>query len=110
MENFNKINDELSGKNEYNRIENINSRRFIYTSNTCISLIQCLIRDNFFDIKVFLRSSNAKDSLYYDINFIKFLSKKIYDHLKLKNHLCRYNVTINSCHIPGILSYNDKEA
>ena len=101
-----KIDDELLGKNEYNRKETIKSRRFIYSSDTCISLIHFLVRENFLDIKAFIRSSNCKDTLYYDLNFIKYLGMRIYNHLELKNHKCRFTISINSCHIPNILTTN----
>lgn len=99
-----KIDDEFAGKNEYNRKETVDSRRFIYSSDTCISLIHFLVRGGFLDIKVFIRSSNCKDTLHYDLNFVKYLGMSVYRHLGLKNHKCRFTVSINSCHIPDILT------
>ena len=62
--------DETSGNNEYNRKEQVDSRRFIYTSDTCISSIHVLVRDNTIHVKAYMRSSNV-DQVEHDYNFIK---------------------------------------
>ena len=98
-----KIKNELSGNNSKNVKENLTSRRFIYTSETCISLAHFLVRENTLDCKYFVRSSDVKNILYYDINFLKYLSKSVYDYLNLKNCNCRISVSINSAHIPNII-------
>ena len=94
-----KIADELNGDNPYNRKETKESRRFIYHSDTCISLAHFLIRDESLDCKFFLRSSNVKDTLYYDINFIKHMSKIVYNTFDIQDKFCRISVIINSGHI-----------
>ena len=94
-----KIADELNGDNPYNRKETKESRRFIYHSDTCISLAHFLIRDDSLDCKFFLRSSNVKDTLYYDINFIKHMSKVVYNSFDIQDKFCRISVIINSGHI-----------
>ena len=99
-----KIVKELLGENEYNRKESKNSRRFIYTSNSCISLTHFLLRDDGLDCKYFLRSSNVKDTLYYDLNFLKFLSCEIYKILNAQGKFCRMSFIINSGHILDIIN------
>ena len=94
-----KISDEVQGINEYNRIETKHSRRFIYTSDTCISLAHFLLREEGLDCKFFLRSSNVKDTLFYDINFIKYLSSQVYKVLGASGIFCRIHIKINSGHI-----------
>ena len=94
-----KIEKELQGENEYNRKESISSRRFIYNSETCISLAHFLVREEGLDCKFFLRSSNIKDTLYYDINFLKHMSKVVYEELGCIGKFCRMNFLINSGHI-----------
>jgi len=94
-----KIADELNGINPYNRKETKESRRFIYHSDTCISLAHFLIRDESLDCKFFLRSSNVKDTLYYDINFIKHMSKVVYNSFDIQDKFCRISIVINSGHI-----------
>jgi len=99
-----KIVKELSGENEYSREETKDSRRFIYTSNSCISLAHFLLRKDGLDCKYFLRSSNVKDTLNYDINFLKFLSSEIYKILNAQGTFCRMSFIINSGHILDIIN------
>tara|TARA_R110000803_G_scaffold84556_10_gene150813 strand:+ start:24 stop:476 length:453 start_codon:yes stop_codon:yes gene_type:complete len=94
-----KIKNEISGINQYDKEETFESRRFIYSSDTCISLAHFLLRKDSLDCKFFLRSSNAKDTLYYDINFLKHLSNVVYDMLNAEGKICRMHFLINSGHI-----------
>ena len=94
-----KIKNELSGNNPYDRKETKESRRFIYHSDTCISLAHFLVRDDSLDCKFFLRSSNVKDTLYYDINFLKHMSKVVYEQLDCGGKFCRMSFVLNSAHI-----------
>ena len=95
----NKINNELAGKNPYNRKETKFSRRFIYNSDTCISLAHFLYREEGLDCKFFLRSSNVKDTLYYDLNFMKYMSSEVYKTIGAQGKFCRMSFTINSGHV-----------
>jgi len=94
-----KIESELSGKNEYNRKESVNSRRFVYADDTCISFAQFTVRNSILDAHFVFRSSNSKDTLKYDINFIYYLTSRVYDQLNLDNHNCRIRINFNSAHI-----------
>ena len=98
---FKKIKSEMSGENEYERKEGLGSRRYIYTDNSCISLAHFLVRDGYMDAKFFLRSSNVKDTLKYDLNFIKHLSKEVFQYFKCdrQGDYCRIKVLINSGHV-----------
>ena len=105
-----KITDELSGINEYFRVESIDSRRFIYTSDTCISLAHFMYRDRILNAKYFLRSSNTRDTLRYDLNFLKYLSKCVFEKLDLpKGTLTKMEVLINSAHVPGSIDSNQEQ-
>jgi thymidylate kinase len=99
----NKIFKEINGENEYGRKEDEGSRRFIYSSDTCISLAHFLVRNNTLDCKYFVRSSNVKDTLYYDINFLKHLSSEVFNILDIKDGFCRMSFMINSSHILDII-------
>lgn len=98
---FDKLDNELEGNNEYNRKESLNSRRFIYTDDTCISLAHFLIRNDGLDCQFFLRSSNVKDTLYYDLNFLKSLARDVFNKFNLNNgeNFCKMKFVINSAHI-----------
>jgi len=62
--------DEVSGLNEYSRKEQFDSRRFIYTSDTCISSIHAYAREDTLYFNAYMRSSNV-DQVKHDYNFIK---------------------------------------
>ena len=98
---FKKIKSEMAGENEYERKEGLESRRFIYTDDSCISLAHFLVRDGYMDAKFFLRSSNVKDTLKYDLNFIKHLSKEVFQYFKCdrQGDYCKIEVLVNSGHV-----------
>ena len=98
---FDTIKKEMQGENEYKRKEGLESRRYIYTDNSCISLAHFLIRDDHMDVKFFLRSSNVKDTLKYDLNFIKHLSRQVFQHFKCdrQGDYCKIEVLVNSGHV-----------
>ena len=68
-----KIEDEISGKNEYNLPQTSSSRRFIYTNDSCISLIHAVSRDGILDIHTVMRSTDVSEKLESDLNFIYYL-------------------------------------
>ena len=78
--------------------QDASSRRIIYNDDSCISLAHFLIREQMFDAKFFVRSSNVKDTLKYDINFIHFLTRQVYQHYHCKQPV-KIEVTLNSAHI-----------
>ena len=78
--------------------QDVSSRRIIYNDDSCISLAHFLIREQMFDAKFFVRSSNVKDTLKYDINFIHFLTSQVYQHYHCKQPV-KIEVTLNSAHI-----------
>ena len=94
-----KISNELTGKNKYNKKEDIKSRRFVYGSDTCISFSQFTIRNNILDCHFVFRSSNTKDTLTYDIQFLYYLCSMVYRQLGLCNMNCRIRINFNSAHI-----------
>ena len=98
---FNTIKKEMRGENEYGREEGLASRRYIYTDDSCISLAHFLVRDDHMDAKFFLRSSNVKDTLKYDLNFIKHLTSEVFRYFKCDReaNYCRIQITINSAHV-----------
>ena len=94
-----KIKNEMKGVNINNRKETFKSRRFIYNSDTCISLAHFLLREESLDCKFFLRSSNVKDTLDYDLNFLKHMSSVVYSMIDARGKFCRMSFVINSGHI-----------
>lgn len=96
-----KIEDELSGKNEYGRIETHESRRFIFSDDSCLSLCHFVLRNEFLYGEFYLRSSETKETLSYDMNFIKSLTRdvcaKLSEHSNIK--MCKITLKIGSSHI-----------
>ena len=80
-------------------IDSENIRVRVKSSDTCISLAHFLLRDDALDCKFLLRSSNVKDTLYYDINFLKHMSSEVYSLLNASGRFCRMKFIINSGHI-----------
>lgn len=91
---------EFAGLNQYGKPQKHNSRRFIYTDNSCISMIHALWRNNTLNVSVTLRSSNVSKTLWADFEFLKILSVKIADEMSLPEN-CEINLTVNirSAHI-----------
>ena len=97
---FNKIFKEFTGLNEYNQAQKHDSRRFVYTDDSCISMIHVLWRQNKLDVSVTLRSSNVSKTLWADYEFLKILSVKTAKEMSLPDD-CLINLTVNirSAHI-----------
>jgi|6_EtaG_2_1085325.scaffolds.fasta_scaffold06676_2 hypothetical protein len=95
------ISDELSGKNEYNRVESSKSRRFIYTDNTCISFIQVSIRDRVMDFHTVIRSTDVKNIFPHDLMFLYYLAYTCYNRFKEDCDNVRMRFNLNSSHIIG---------
>lgn len=97
---FNKIFREFTGLNEYNQAQKHDSRRFIYTDDSCISMIHVLWRKNKLNVAATLRSSNVSKTLWADYEFLKILSVKVAEEMSLPKD-CDINllVSIRSAHI-----------
>ena len=94
-----KIDDELSGINEYSRCETVSSRRFIYTDDTCISFIHAYVRSETLNIHAVCRSSDVVNVFPYDIKFIHYLSHKVREILCRDISKVRIKFELNSAHI-----------
>ena len=98
---FKTIKSELNGDNPYGRKEDLHSRRFIYADDSCIATCHFLIRDRHMDARFYLRSSNVKDTIHYDLNFLKHLTACVFRHFKCdrEGYYCKLDFTIGSGHI-----------
>tara|TARA_R110001583_G_scaffold14033_5_gene59258 strand:- start:1046 stop:1951 length:906 start_codon:yes stop_codon:yes gene_type:complete len=94
-----KISRELEGKNEYNRAESPDSRRFVYTDDSCISFIQVAVRDNVLDFHVVIRSTNVKDTFPHDLKFLYYLASTCYKRFDGHCKTARLRFNLNSAHI-----------
>ena len=98
---LNKIDNELAGANEYGREETHESRRFIYTDDSCLSLCHFMLRNEFLYGEFYLRSSETKETLQYDMNFIKSLTRDVFSKLSEFSNIkmCKISLKIGSGHI-----------
>jgi len=94
-----KIRNELAGINEYSRNEDITSRRFVYAGTSCISFAQFMFRNNVLDCHFVLRSSNTKETLKYDLQFLYIISSLVKNLIDVKPAACRIRVNFNSPHV-----------
>ena len=94
-----KINRELRGENEYNRTEDINSRRFIYTSDSCISFIHVAISNGLMDFHTVIRSSDTENIFPYDLKFLYYLASTCHQRFKNNCNSVRMRFNLNSAHI-----------
>ena len=91
---------EFAGLNSKNIPQKHDSRRFIYTNDSCISLIHALFRQNRLDVSVTMRSSNVIKTLWADYEFLKILSVKMSELMRLEEDtpIC-LTLNIRSAHI-----------
>jgi hypothetical protein len=95
------IDDELNGRNEYNKKQLSNkTRRFIYTDNSCISLFHTVHRDDRLNFYATCRSSNVSDIFLYDLQFLAYLSKTVQSFLSLgRQKETTLKIILHSAHI-----------
>lgn len=77
--------------------QNINSRRFIYTSDECINSFHLLFRKNTLEVFINLRSSNVKKILPFDVYYCKIIVNEL-NRQFFKAEKVNCNFTINSAH------------
>lgn len=68
------IEDEVAGRNPYGAAQDLNSRRFYYSSDTCISSIHFLVREGNLKVLATLRSTDAVRNGSLDLRFLTHLS------------------------------------
>lgn len=96
----NKIFKEFAGLNKNNVPQKHDTRRIIYTGNSCVSFIHALFRSNVLNVSVTLRSSNVIQTLWADYEFLKILSLKIANEMSLPASVAiDLTVNIRSAHI-----------
>ena len=91
------IHRKMIGLNE--PIQKHDSRRFIYTDESCISMIHALWRQNKLNVSATLRSSNVSSTLWADYEFLKILSYYIAEELGVEEAPIELTVNIRSAHI-----------
>jgi len=95
-----KITKEISGENEYSSAQNpLTTRRFVYAHDSCISLVNVLVRDKTLNAFAVLRSSETQKTLSYDLRFIANLISEAETFVGADIDRRVLNVQIHSAHI-----------
>ena len=93
------IQKEFLGLNSVKMPQKHDSRRFIYTDDSCISMIHFLWRNNILNVSATLRSSNVIKTLWADYEFLKYLSDRVSKEMQLKSSPIQLQINIRSAHI-----------
>ena len=94
-----KIQKEFLGLNSVKMPQKHDSRRFIYTDESCISMIHFLWRDNALNVSATLRSSNVVKTLWADYEYLKYLCDRVSKEMQVKNCPIQLQIQIRSAHI-----------
>ena len=79
--------------------QKLDSRRFVYADDSCISLIHAMYRNNEIDINVTMRSSNVSNTLWADYEFLRILSLDIANAMQVQTSDIVLTLNIRSAHI-----------
>ena len=93
------IEDEYLGKNLYDLPQSKTSRRFIYHSDTCISSIHFLPRDNRLRVMATFRSTDVIRNASIDLEFLAMLSVEVNRKFEWNCPEVVLDVNFNSAHI-----------
>lgn len=93
------IEKELSGENEYGKCQSSKTtRRFIFTQDSCVSLIHTMLRDGLLNVHVVCRSSDVINTFPYDLKFLVHMSSEIKKALGAEEPVV-LSCAMNSAHI-----------
>ncbi len=93
------IEDEVLGKNPYNISQDLDSRRFYYSSDTCISSIHFLNRENGLKVIATLRSTDAVKNGSVDLRFLSHLAADVARTHSWSPSSIELDIRCNSLHI-----------
>ena len=79
--------------------QKLDSRRFVYADDSCISLIHTMYRNNTIDVNVTMRSSNVANTLWADYEFLRILSLDIANAMQIQTSNVVLTLNIRSAHI-----------
>lgn len=79
--------------------QKLDSRRFVYADDSCISLIHTMYRDNIIDVNVTMRSSNVSQTLWADYEFLRILCLDIANTMGIQTSDIKLTLNIRSAHI-----------
>jgi hypothetical protein len=93
------IYNEFAGANPYGLPQTTDSRRFFYHSETCISSLHFMPRDNHLKVIASLRSTDVDRNASCDLQFIEYMTHFLNQKFKFNCTDIDLRVTFNSAHI-----------
>lgn len=96
---FRTIQDELDGKNPYGKPQGLDSRRFYYSSDSCISSIHFLPRHDSLKVLCTLRSTDVRKNGEIDTRFLAHLSTSVNRNFAWAAKSISLHVNFNSAHV-----------
>jgi len=93
------IDDEVSGKNPYGKPQDLDSRRFYYSSDSCISSIHFMPRDGDLKVLCTLRSTDVRKNGSIDTRFLAHLSSYVSRKFRWPVKNIHLYVNFNSAHV-----------
>jgi thymidylate kinase len=93
------IQDEIDGKNPYSKSQDLLSRRFYYSSDSCISSIHFMPRDGDLKVLCTLRSTDVRKNGSIDTCFLAHLSTHVSKTFSWPVKNIQLYVNLNSAHV-----------
>ena len=93
------ISKELKGLNEYGAPQDMSSRRFYYSSNSCISSLHFKPREKTLELICTFRSTDAQKNAAIDFQFLEYLVHRMKSEYFLNCSHYRIALTMNSVHL-----------
>ncbi len=93
------IEKELDGINEYNTPQDMSSRRFYYSSRSCISSLHFKPRGETLELICCFRSTDAQKNATIDFQFLEYLVHRMGSKYFLNCSNYRVTLTMNSVHL-----------
>lgn len=93
------IEKEMDGINEYNIPQGMSSRRFYYSSDSCISSLHFKPRKELLEFICTFRSTNAQKNGKIDFQFLEYLVHRMSEDYFLNCSNYRINLSMNSAHL-----------
>ncbi len=93
------IEKELDGINEYHVPQDMDSRRFYYSSRSCISSLHLKPRGEVLEFICTFRSTDAQKNAVIDFQFLEYLVHRMGNDYFTKCNKYRIMLTLNSAHL-----------
>tara|TARA_R110000824_G_scaffold60853_16_gene162454 strand:+ start:5652 stop:6467 length:816 start_codon:yes stop_codon:yes gene_type:complete len=89
---------EFAGENEYGKIQDLSSRRFYYSSSSCVSSVHFLVRNGWFNVFAQLRSTDVHRNASIDTKFLCHLCELVAKHYNLPVKNVSLDIRYNCAH------------